>query len=109
MSAAAARPDVGAPQRDAVIATLRAHQADLRQLGASQLFLFGSTVRNEAGAASDVDLFMEFDNPKFSLIDLLTLQYRLEDVVHRPVDLMTRGSLHPRLRGAIEQSAIQVY
>lgn len=98
-----------AAQRDDVIATLRAHQSELRQLGASHLFLFGSTARNEARAESDVDLFMDFDDPKFSLIDLLTLKYRLEDVLHRPADLMTRGSLHPRLGDAIERNAVQVF
>jgi predicted nucleotidyltransferase len=92
-----------------VIATLRQHADELRALGASHLYLFGSVARNEARGNSDVDLFMEFDDPKFSLIDLLTLQYRLEDLLHRDADLMTRGSLHPVLRDDIERQALQVF
>ena len=100
---------MSAAQRDQVVATLRAHADELRELGASRLFLFGSVARGEARPDSDVDLFMEFDDPRFSLIDLLTLKYRVEDVLHRPADLMTRGSLHPRLRNDIERSAVQVF
>lgn len=104
MSTAAAAPD-----RDAVIETLRQHAAELRALGASHLYLFGSVARNQAQRDSDVDLFMEFEDPKFSLIDLLTLQYRVEDLLQRQADLMTRGSLHPVLRDDIERQALQVF
>ena len=100
---------MSAAQRDQVVAVLRAHADELRDLGASRLFLFGSVARGEARPDSDVDLFLEFDDPRFSLIDLLTLKYRVEDVLHRPADLMTRGSLHPRLRNDIERSAVQVF
>ena len=97
------------PEREQVIATLRAHSNELRALGASHMFLFGSVVRNEARPDSDVDLFMEFDDPKFSLIDLLTLKYRIEEVLQRRADVMTRDSLHPRLKDGIERSAVQVF
>jgi predicted nucleotidyltransferase len=43
-------------ERDKVIATLRAHEPELRAAGVVRLSLFGSTARNESGAASDVDL-----------------------------------------------------
>lgn len=39
------------------IGRLREHEAALRRLGVDRLFLFGSTARDEAGEASDVDLF----------------------------------------------------
>jgi predicted nucleotidyltransferase len=85
--------------RDQIVSTLRSHASDLQVLGASSLFLFGSVARNEATSASDVDLFFEFDNPSFSLIEL----------VHTRADVMSRGSIHPKLRSAIEGSAFQVF
>jgi predicted nucleotidyltransferase len=44
-------------KRDAAIATLKAHEAELKKLGVEHLYLFGSTARDDAGEASDIDLF----------------------------------------------------
>ena len=43
-----------------VIATLRAHEAELRQAGIRHLSLFGSVARGEAATGSDIDLAAEF-------------------------------------------------
>jgi len=37
------------------------------------------------------------------------MKHRLEDLVHQRVDLTTRDSLHPLLRGDIERSAVRVF
>ena len=39
-----------------IIATLRAHEEELRRAGIRHLSLFGSIARGDAEAASDVDL-----------------------------------------------------
>jgi predicted nucleotidyltransferase len=96
-------------KREAVMRILRGHQGELRRLGVASLYLFGSTARDEAQAASDVDLYFDYDHPKFSLIELADLQRRLTELLGAPTDVMSRGSLHPRLRPAIEQSAVQVF
>jgi predicted nucleotidyltransferase len=95
--------------RDHILATLRGHATDLRRLGASSLFLFGSAARNEAGAASDVDLFFDFVDPRFSLVELVALQDRITELLHARADVMSRGSIHPRLRSSIEGSAVRVF
>jgi len=92
-----------------ILATLRGHTADLRRLGVSSLFLFGSAARDEAGPASDVDLFFDFTDPRFSLIELVALQDRIAELLHTRADVMSRGSIHPRLRASIEGSAVQVF
>lgn len=46
---------------DEVIATLRAHEAELRAAGLKRLSLFGSVARGDHEADSDVDLAVEFD------------------------------------------------
>ena len=51
--------------RTEAIARLKAHEAELKQLGVQHLFLFGSTARGDAREDSDVDLF--FDHPEGSL------------------------------------------
>ena len=95
--------------RDDVIRNLRDHEAELRAGGVAALFLFGSVARAEAGPASDVDLFFDYSDPRFSLIELLQLQDRVATILGRDSDLMTRGSLHPMLRDGIERSAIRVF
>jgi predicted nucleotidyltransferase len=94
---------------DQVLSTLRRHSADLKALGASRLFLFGSVARNDARPDSDVDLFFDFDDPQFSLIELVALSDRITELLHARADVMSRGSIHPRLLSAIESPALQVF
>jgi predicted nucleotidyltransferase len=96
-------------ERDQVLSTLRRHSADLKGLGASRLFLFGSVAKNEARPDSDVDLFFDFDDPHFSLIELVALSDRIAELLHVRADVMSRGSIHPRLRSSIESAALQVF
>jgi predicted nucleotidyltransferase len=82
----------------------------LKARGATSLYVFGSTVRDEAKADSDLDLFIDYDpNKKFSLIDLAALRNLLEDDLGLKVDLTTRDSLHPALREEIEHSAERIF
>jgi predicted nucleotidyltransferase len=48
-------------ERDEVIATLRAHEREIRAAGVVRLSLFGSTVRGEDRPDSDIDLLAGFD------------------------------------------------
>jgi predicted nucleotidyltransferase len=48
-------------KRDEAISRLRQHEADLKRLGVLRLYLFGSTVRDEAREDSDVDLFFDYE------------------------------------------------
>ncbi len=96
-------------ERDLVLTRLRAHQADLERLGVGHLYLFGSVARDEAGVDSDVDMFFDYADPAFSLIELVDVQAYLHQALGRPADVMTRASLHPVLRAGIEQSALQVF
>jgi predicted nucleotidyltransferase len=82
----------------------------LRRHGATALYLFGSTARDRAGPASDIDLFIDYDAASgFSLIDLAAIKLLLESQLGAPVDVTTRDSLDPRLRAGIENSAIQIF
>jgi uncharacterized protein len=94
--------------RDEAIARLKGCETDVRGLGATALFLFGSTARNEATAASDIDLFVDYDPESFGLIELVRLRARLTAKLGVPADVTTREGLHPRLRPAIESEAVQV-
>lgn len=62
-----------------------------------EIGLFGSCVRGEQTAASDVDLLVEFDRAA-DLFDMVALAQFLEERLQRKVDLGTRRSLRPELR-----------
>jgi uncharacterized protein len=96
--------------RDDAITALKAQESALRKGGATSLYLFGSTVRNEAGPDSDLDLFIEYDaTAKFSLLDLIRLKHLIEDELGSKVDMATRDGLHPLMRDEIEAQARQVF
>ena len=96
-------------ERDQAIATLKAHQAELTQLGVQSLYLFGSTARGEARDGSDVDLFFEYQEGKFGLFDLMEVQEHTARILGRAVDVMTRDSIHRVLRPRIEATALRVF
>ena len=78
-------------------------------MGATALYVFGSTVRGEAGETSDLDLFIDHEPGGFSLIELVGIRQFLEQELSVDVDITTRNSLHPMLRADIERSAVRVY
>jgi predicted nucleotidyltransferase len=60
----------------------------------SELALFGSVLRDDFHANSDIDMLVTFQsNAKVSLLDLVDMQYELEDLCHRKVDLLTKKSV----------------
>lgn len=82
----------------------------MRSMGATSLYMFGSTAHDEGSASSDLDLFIDYDaHRNFSLIDLVAIKQLLEESMAIDVDLTTRDSLHPRLKDDIERSAIRVF
>lgn len=96
--------------RDDAIARIKQIEPAIRAFGASALYLFGSTARNEAMPTSDVDIFVDLDpSKKVGLFELFDMEDHLEHALGTRVDLGTRTGLHPILRNDIEQSAIRVF
>jgi predicted nucleotidyltransferase len=75
--------------------------------GVSRLALFGSAVRDQARPDSDIDILVSFDGPATSQ-RYFGVQFMLEDVLGRPVDLVTDKALRSELRPFIEQEAVRV-
>lgn len=93
--------------RDTVIKLLTEHRKDLARLGVKSLALFGSVVREESRADSDIDLLVEFEG-KATFDKYMGLKFFLEDLLQRQVDLVTRKALKPRLRPYVEKEALYV-
>ncbi len=53
---------------------------------------------------------MDYDRArKFSLIDQVGLKIYLEELLERPVDLLTRNAIHRRMRSRIEAETERVF
>jgi uncharacterized protein len=87
-----------------VIATLRAHESELRRAGIRRLSLFGSVARGDAESDSDVDLAAELDpEAHIGLFALGALERRLAELLGRKVDLLPEPVEKPRLRANIDR------
>ena len=93
---------------DEVLKQLAHHKPTLiARFGVDQLALFGSTVRDTARPDSDIDILVSFDGPATST-RYFGVQFFLEDLFGRPVDLVTQKALRPELRPFIEREAVHV-
>jgi uncharacterized protein len=91
------------------ISLLKSREAELKQLGVEHLYIFGSTVRNEARSDSDIDLFFDHARGQLGVYELMDVKALASSILGQPADVMTRASLHPVLRERIEESAVLVF
>ena len=78
-----------------------------REYGVTELALFGSFGRDDTGTVSDVDILVKFNGPATSK-RYFGVQFHLEDLLGRQIDLVTAKALRPELRPRIESEAIYV-
>jgi predicted nucleotidyltransferase len=99
-----------AMRRDEAIRRLRAHAGAIRAIGATSLYLFGSTARDQAREASDLDLFIDYDEDSdFSAIELVRLKNYISDALEIEADVTTRGGLLPLIRDDIVARAERIF
>lgn len=88
------------------LAILRRHRDELKErFYVREIGVFGSRVRGDARATSDVDVLVEFDRP-VDLFHFLDLHEYLEELLGAKVDLTTRNALKPRIRDAILREVV---
>ena len=77
-----------------------------RRNGIRRLAVFGSALREDFSADSDIDLLVEFSRP-IGLVEFVGLQQRLTAALGHPVDLVTPAALKPQLRSRILREAVR--
>ena len=70
--------------------------------------LFGSFARREENEKSDIDILIDYERP-FSLVDLVGLQNRLKDILHREVDVLTERGVSKYMKPAIMRDLTVFY
>ena len=102
--------DAALAERERVLRIIRAHEAELRALGVSRLWLFGSLARGEAGADSDVDIMIAIPRGrKFSLFDLGEVRVELCELLGRKVDVVIEEDLAPVFHSDVSLDLVQVF
>jgi uncharacterized protein len=96
--------------REEIIATLRAHQAELCRRGVRHAALFGSLARGESKRTSDIDILIELDpQAPVGLFEYVGIMQYLTDLFSVRVDVANRGSLKPLVRPSIERHALYAF
>ena len=94
------------PARDEVLEALASQPSLFERYRVSAISLFGSVARGEPTEESDIDLLVEFSRP-IGLLQFVELKRTLEELLGRPVDLVTPKALKPQLRDRILKEAIR--
>lgn len=93
--------------RRSIEGILRKHRSELDDLNIRSLSLFGSTVRGDSKKDSDVDFLVEFTRP-VGLLHFSKVRLRLEELLGRSVDLVSRKALIDELKDDILAEAVDV-
>ena len=75
----------------------------------SKLTLFGSVLRNDFNAESDIDILVEFEPDQIPGLAFFDMEVELTQILGRKVDLNTPGFLSPKIREIVQQEAVFQY
>ncbi len=91
-----------------ILNILRNVKAEVKQRYKAEIKgVFGSYVRGDEGAESDIDMLVEFDKGA-DLFDFVGLGLFLEEKLNRKVDIVPKGALREELRESILKEAVSV-
>lgn len=80
----------------------------LKGQGVLKASIFGSFARGDNNRKSDLDILVRLSRGK-TLLDLVALKMKLEEVLKKKVDLVTYNSIHPLLRESILKDEKVIY
>jgi predicted nucleotidyltransferase len=87
---------------------VRAKRSEIQRIaaehGATRVRVFGSVARGTPLPESDLDLLIDLE-PGRHLLDLVAIKQDLEDLLGRPVHVVTEAAISPYMRDAILRDA----
>jgi uncharacterized protein len=93
--------------REQALRILAANREKLRDFAVESVAIFGSVARNEATAASDVDVLVEFKkDARVGLFGFVRVQRFLSGILGCPVDLVTLDALRQEIRQDVLREAV---
>lgn len=86
----------------ALLTQLRAHRVEIRSAAQRRkirnIRVFGSTVRGEETATSDVDLLVDFNATRYGVLPLAGFASDVRSIIGRDVDVTTKDLLRDDIR-----------
>ena len=79
----------------------------LKRNGVLKAALFGSIIRGQETETSDIDILVNYDEG-VTLLDVASLQFELEQLLGRKVDLVSEKFLHRRIRDRVNEEQIKI-
>ncbi len=77
--------------------------------GVAEIGVFGSYVRNEQRADSDIDILIELEEPpRIDLLDLVNMEYYLSDVLEMKADVAIKKNLRKRIGKRILSEVVSI-
>jgi hypothetical protein len=99
-----------APALADILAALRNHEAELRQMGVAHAAVFGSLARGEATSESDIDVLVELDpGHPMGVFDYARIKIRINEYLPGAADVVNRRKLKPLLRESILRDAVHAF
>lgn len=81
--------------KENILTLVERNKERVKSLGVKRLGLFGSFIRGEQRADSDVDVLVEFRARQKTFDNFIQLSFLLEDLFKRRVELVTPEALSP--------------
>ncbi len=95
--------------KEYILATLRNHKPELTKLGITDIGLFGSYLRGEQSATSDIDILIDFD-PEMENYDNYMAVYDIFEQLFKneKVEIITKNGLSPYIGPSILKEVMYV-
>ena len=95
--------------REQLTERILAMRAELRGRGVSHMALFGSRARGDARENSDVDLMIDVDHPRFTILDLVGVEQDLTDHIGLPVQITLRKGISEQLAHRVADDLVEIF
>lgn len=80
----------------------------LSKEGAKKISIFGSFARGEENPESDIDIIVQFSQPK-GLLEIVGLEQELSELIGRKVELLTEKSISPYILEKIKSEEVIIF
>lgn len=95
--------------KENIIATLKLHKSELSKFGVQSIGLFGSYVRNEQSAQSDIDLLIDFEPGKENFDNYMAAYEIFENLFkNEKIEVVTKNGLSPYIGPKILNDVVYV-
>lgn len=92
-----------------VIDAIRRREAEIRDLGVTALYIYGSRARGDHEPDSDLDVMVEYERGHFSVLELVGVQHIIGDDTGLEVHALTRGCYGPENFKSLQQDLVRVF